>query len=90
MPVVMLVSVGLYICPSDFPFVRMSVRGSLGFVTFVSLVAWQALDALHHCSRLAGVLSVCLSVCLFVWLSACLSVCLSVCLSIGLSICDPV
>ena len=74
MPVVMLVSVRLYVCPSDFPFVRLSVRGSLGFVTCASLVAWQALDALHHCSRLAGVLSVCLSVCL----SGCLPVCLSV------------
>ena len=28
------------------------MRVSLGVVTFVGLVAWQALDALHHGSRL--------------------------------------
>ena len=52
MPAVILVFVRLYVCLSDFLFVRLSVRVSLGFMTFVGLVVWQASDAHHHCSRL--------------------------------------
>ena len=51
MPAVILVFVRLYVCLSDFLFVRLSVRVSLGFMTFVGLVIWQASDAHHHCSR---------------------------------------
>ena len=51
-PAVLLVFVRLYVCLSDFSFVRLSVRVSLGFMTFVGLVVWQASDAHHHWSRL--------------------------------------